>query len=260
MKSNNFHKDKSYGQHFLIDKNVLQKIAAAGEITSKDCVLEIGAGLGILTEELIKEAGQVLSFEIDARLMAGLQEKFSQAKNLELKNEDILSWDLNSLSCPKYKMISNIPYNITSKILEKFLMATNKPQTIVLLVQKEVAERICAPAGEKSFLSVMVQYFGQPEILQIVKATAFDPPPQVESAILRISQIASRLPPQQEKNFFRLVKVGFSQKRKMLKKNLKSIFSEVLLKKSFAEINLNTEARAEEVSLANWLKLAEKLD
>jgi len=251
--------DKSLGQNFLVDKNILAKIVAAGDITKTDYILEVGAGAGVLTAELVKEARQVLSLEIDDRLIFLLQNKFAQQKNLEIQKESVLVFDLNVLEGQDYKVIANIPYYITSRILEKFLMAEHKPQLVVLLVQKEVAERICSTDDKKSFLSVMVQYFGTPHIVQIVKPSAFVPPPKVDSAILKISQIASRLPVDQEKFFFKVVKIGFSQKRKMLKKNLKSVFSAELINKALELANLNPEVRAEDLSVEDWLKLASQL-
>lgn len=251
--------DKSYGQNFLVDKNILQKIVAAGEITSTDCILEIGAGQGVLTAELVRLAGRVVSYEIDSRLFGILQEKFLGRENLILKHLDILKSEPEELPCDRYKIIANIPYNITSKILEKFLTAPIKPQAMVLLVQKELAERICASPGDTSFLSVLVQYFGCPEILQIVHPSSFNPPPKVASAILKISRITSPLPPDQERAFFRLVKVGFSQKRKMLKKNLKSVWQEGQVAEAFRQSGLNETARAEDLSPEQWRSLAKIL-
>lgn len=254
-----FKKDKSYGQNFLIDQNVLQKIVAAGEITSTDFILEIGAGQGVLTTELAKRAGRVLSLEVDSRLIPELQEKIVQEKNVEIKNIDVLFFEIKTLNKQPYKIIANIPYNLTSKILTKFLFAKYKPKLMVLLVQKEVAQRICAAPGESSFLTIMVQYFGQPEILQIVKPSSFNPPPQVDSAILKIVSIQQRQNSEQEKFFFQLVKIGFSQKRKMLKKNLKALFSETAIKQALEQTKLLAQCRAEDLSLDDWLKLAENL-
>ncbi|MCX6778794.1 MAG: 16S rRNA (adenine(1518)-N(6)/adenine(1519)-N(6))-dimethyltransferase RsmA [Candidatus Magasanikbacteria bacterium] len=251
--------DKSLGQNFLVDKNILARIVAEGEITDKDYILEVGAGAGVLTAELVKLAKQVLSLEIDERLIFLLQNKFSQQKNLEVRKESVLVFDLNNLVGIPYKVIANIPYYLTSRILEKFLMASHKPQLMVLLVQREVAERICASDDKKSFLSVMVQYYGTPQIVQIVKPNAFVPPPKVESAILKISNISSRLSLEQEKFFFKVVKTGFVQKRKMLKKNLKSLFSPELISSAFLGVNLDSEVRAEDLSVSDWIKLAEKL-
>lgn len=254
-----FKKDKSYGQNFLIDQNVLQKIVAAGEITSTDFILEIGAGQGVLTTELAKRAGRVLSLEVDPRLIPELQEKFVQEKNVEIKNIDVLFFEIKTLNKQPYKIIANIPYNLTSKILTKFLFAKYKPKLMVLLVQKEVAQRICAVAGENSFLTIIVQYFGQPEILQIIKPSSFNPPPQVDSAILKIASIKQQQNFEQEKFFFQLVKIGFSQKRKMLKKNLKALFPEAAIKQALEQTKLLEQCRAEDLSLVDWLKLAENL-
>lgn len=256
--TNYFKTDKSYGQHFLVDKNILQQIVNGGDITPADFILEIGAGEGILTTELAKAAKNVLSLEIDQRLFKILAEKFSAFNNVEIKNEDVLKLDPQVL--PKgYKIISNIPYNISSKILEKFLTTQNQPALIVLLVQKELAQRVCAKKGDRSFLSVLVQYFGEPEILKIVSRFSFSPPPQVESAILKISNIKRRLKEREEKNFFKLVKIGFSQKRKMLKKNLKSFLDEKTITQCLTEAGIDLNSRAEEVEVEQWLILAKSV-
>lgn len=258
-KNKKFKKDKSYGQNFLIDQNILQKIVATGEITSTDFILEIGTGQGVMTEELAKRAGQVLSLEVDQRLIEELQEKFAQQKNIEIKNIDVLSFDPKSLVGSPYKIIANIPYNLTSPILTKFLFATHQPELMVLLVQKEVAERICGSTGSNSFLTIMVQYFGRPEILQIVKPGSFNPPPKVDSAILKIASIKKRQAVDQEKFFFQVVRIGFSQKRKMLKKNLKALFLDSVIKQAFEQTALSLECRAEDLNLNQWLELSKNL-
>ncbi|OGH86182.1 MAG: ribosomal RNA small subunit methyltransferase A [Candidatus Magasanikbacteria bacterium RIFOXYB2_FULL_38_10] len=242
----------------MTDKNILQQIVAGGEIAPDDFILEIGAGEGVLTCELSKASKNVLSLEIDQRLFKILEEKFSASSNVKIKNEDALKLDPQSLP-ESYKIISNIPYNITSKILEKFLTASNQPTLIVLLVQKELAERVCAGEGDKSFLSVLVQYFGEPKILKVVSRFSFSPPPQVESAILKINNITRRLKESDEKIFFQLVKIGFSQKRKMLKKNLKSFLDEKVILSGFKEARIDLNARAEEISLEKWLILAKNV-
>ncbi|MEK7508697.1 MAG: 16S rRNA (adenine(1518)-N(6)/adenine(1519)-N(6))-dimethyltransferase RsmA, partial [Patescibacteria group bacterium] len=176
--------DHSRGQNFLTDKNILKKIVTAADLQPKETVIEIGAGTGVLTEELAKKVGRVIAFEVDKKLAPLLKEKFINQKNVEIINEDILSYKLQVAG---YKLVANIPYNITSAILEKFLSAEHKPSLMVFLVQREVAERATAKAGEMSFLSVMVQYYGQPKAVARVPAGAFWPKPKVESAILKIS-------------------------------------------------------------------------
>lgn len=253
--------DKSRGQHFLIDKNVLSKIVAAAELSKKDMVIEIGAGTGILTAELAKRAGRMVAFEVDRKLVGLLKEKFRDFKNVEIVEGDVLE-KRYEIRDKRYKVVANIPYNITSAVLEKFLSAENKPSLMVLLVQKEVAERICAKPGEMSVLSVMVQYYGKPEIIATVPRSAFWPQPKVESAILKIKDIKEIF----ERNFFQIVKAGFSRRRKMLKNTLKSLNSlNIKLKggqldeKKIAgilkAIGLPPSVRAQELGVEQWKQL-----
>jgi len=291
--------DKSRGQNFLIDGNVLAKIIEAGEVDSLDTVVEIGAGLGVLTSELVKKAGRVLAFEIDKKLAGILRQEIGGARNLEIFNEDglefipeefldnsdgeskaegacareagarVVSTAREAGACASaargdkvskrgYKVMANIPYNITSKILEKFLSLRPGPELIVLLVQKEVAERICATAGKISLLSVVAQYYGEPRIVKIVSSAAFWPRPKVDSAILAI-KLKPKATIKEEQNFLRLVKAGFKSRRKMLFKNLKSAFVEKELEIAFKAACVDKKARAEELNLAQWLVLQKNL-
>lgn len=253
--------DKSRGQNFLIDKNVLSKIVAAAELKPSDTVVEIGAGTGILTAELAKRAGQVAAFEVDKKLIPVLQKNLKDFYNIEIINNDILK-SLKSLK--DYKIVANIPYNITSAVLEKFLSAQNKPTLMVLLVQREVAERVCAKPGEMSILSVTVQYYGEPEIVAVVPPVAFWPRPKVESAILKINVGANGRSPVSinEKFFFQAIKAGFSRRRKMLKNALKSLnslsikLSEKEIVEILAKTGLSPSVRAQELSIREWVKLA----
>jgi 16S rRNA (adenine1518-N6/adenine1519-N6)-dimethyltransferase len=290
--------NKSFGQNFLTDKNFLTKIVSAGDLKPEDTVLEIGAGTGVLTVELAKRVKRVIAYEIDKKLIRVLQENLAEYKNVEIVNADILD-TRHQIPDTKYKLIANIPYNITSKILEKFLSARpqrctcasgraqNKPSLIVLLVQKEVAERICAcpqrqqaglhggrvKSGHQSVLSVSVQFYGQPSIVAKVPASAFWPAPRVDSAILKIvvNQCHSGLDPESrcvdsrlrgndntEQNFFHLVKAGFANKRKMLKNNLKE-YGEERVKTALIELGLDEKIRAEDLNVEQWIKLLKKL-
>ncbi len=278
--------DKSRGQNFLVDKNILQKIIAAAELKPSDTIIEIGAGQGILTAELAKHAKRVIAFEIDKKLISLLKEKFESFENVEIIEGDILK-NIKILNIKysifNYKVVANIPYNITSAVLEKFLSAENKPSLLVLMVQREVAERICAcphryakrcgraKPGEMSLLSVMVQYYGQPEIVARVPATAFWPTPKVESAILKIKIRDKEIKEIDfEKKFFQIVKAGFSHRRKMLKNNLvgarfiapKTInccrgegainCTPIRVEMILSSLGLSPKVRAEELSIEEW--------
>ncbi|HBV58127.1 MAG TPA: ribosomal RNA small subunit methyltransferase A [Candidatus Magasanikbacteria bacterium] len=250
------HPDKSRGQNFLTDKNVLQKIIDAGELKKFDVVLEIGAGTGVLTVELAKRVKKVISFEIDKKLIPVLQENLKDFNNVEIRNADAVPAGEMPAGC---KLIANIPYNITSAILEKFLSAKQPPELIVLLVQKEVAERVCAKSGEMSILSVMAQYYGEPKIIARVPPSAFYPVPKVDSAILKII-IKKRWPAVDEKKFFQIVKAGFSQRRKMLKNNLRALADEKKIVAAMREAGIIEKARAQELGVSEWISLTGAFD
>lgn len=248
---------KSMGQNFLIDNRALTRIVEAADLDSADTVIEIGPGLGVLTAELLKRAKKVIAIEKDDKLAQALKFKI-QNPNVKILNQDALKY--NSSEIGKYKVVANIPYNITSLIIRKFSEAENKPQLLVLLVQKEVAERIVAKPGEMSLLSVSVQYYAEPRIISIVPAASFFPAPKVDSAIikLKIKSSEAKVP---EKEFFRLVKFGFSAKRKTLENNLAAGMH--IPKNAARDIikraGLDANVRAEALSIADWIKLFETI-
>jgi len=241
------------GQNFLVDNEVLDKIIAAADISSQDTILEIGPGLGVLTEGLSEKAKKVIAIEKDDKLTEMLEGKFS-GTNVEILHQDALEFDPIELS--EYKLVANIPYNITSLIIRKFLETSNKPERLILMVQKEVAERITAKQGDMSLLSVSVQFYAQAEIISLVKNTSFYPAPKVDSAVIKISprSIDESI---DEKEFFRLVKFGFAAKRKTLENNLSAGMH--ITKDAAADIikkaGLEAKVRAESLSIENWKKL-----
>lgn len=271
------HPNKSLGQNFLIDKNVLKKIVEAADLNKNDTVIEIGAGTGVLTQALAERANQVIALEVDKKLVVVLKENFKNYENVEIIENDVLRVGARFIASNEqgvinhafttYKVVANIPYNITSAILEKFLSAAVKPTLIVLLVQKEVAERVCASPrpngrgkpGKMSVLSVMAQFYGQPESVDIVPATAFYPQPKVESAILKIITKPNKYDEIFIKHFFRIVKIGFKQKRKMLKNNLRGLASVETIKNVFKHLKLLGTIRAEDMTINQWLRLAQNL-
>ena len=223
---------KSLGQHFLTSTRALDVIVEAGELKPTDTVLEIGPGRGVLTEKLLAARCKVLAVEKDDVLCELLKAKFKEeigSERLILINEDILSYNLEAIS---YKLVANIPYNITGAILKKFLSSDNQPERMVLLVQKEVAERIVAKKskpfdsaqGKESILSISVKIYGEPGYIERVLAGSFSPPPKVDSAVILISNISKeRLAGMGEERFFALLKAGFASKRKKLSSNLKQL-------------------------------------
>jgi 16S rRNA (adenine1518-N6/adenine1519-N6)-dimethyltransferase len=272
LKKNDLWAKKGLSQNFLIDKDALNKIVAAAELKSEDLVVEIGPGTGILTSELIKCTGEVIAIEQDEKLAGLLPEitksklqitnKIQNDKNLKIISSDILKVNLNEvIGDRKYKVVANIPYHITSKILELFLSRENKPEMMVLLVQKEVAERICAKPGEMSVLAVSVQLYSQPEIVDVVLKESFFPSPKVDSAILKINKIEIGDKSFDEKEFFRCVHIGFAARRKTLANNLMVGYQlerqEVI--DIIKKIGLKDTVRAQELDISNWGELCRKM-
>ena len=247
---------KSLGQHWLKDPEILADIAEAAELTGDDVVLEIGPGLGTLTSRLLARANSVTAVEFDADLARKLPGQFP-GKKLTVVNQDILQFDLNQL--PKnYKVVANVPYYITRKIVEKLMTAENKPSIAVLLVQKEVAERIAAEAGSMSVLSVSVQIFAEAELDIEVSRQFFTPPPKVDSQVVVLRTRNNPLIiPEAQRDFFRIVKAGFSAKRKKLRSSLSGGLgidkgvAEELLKNA----GISPDARAEDLAIEDWKRL-----
>ncbi|MFC1939815.1 16S rRNA (adenine(1518)-N(6)/adenine(1519)-N(6))-dimethyltransferase RsmA [Chloroflexota bacterium] len=267
---------KGLGQHFLIDEEVLELIVSAAGLTPADIVMEIGPGLGVLTRELAGQAGWVIAIELDNRLAAILRETMAPFGNVTIINEDVLSTNPGTLlreqkarSFPEmggsfsYKVVANLPYYITSPVLRHFLEAKEKPETMVVMVQKEVAEEIVAEPGRMSVLSISVQLYGKPAIIGHVPANCFYPAPEVDSAILRIAlypQPAVKV--DDIDGFFRLVRAGFSASRKQiansLAQGLGSPKAEILALLEKAAIA--PQRRAETLTLAEWAHLYQIFD
>lgn len=248
--------NKSLGQHWLKDRAVLAHIADCAELSEKDTVLEIGPGLGTLTSELLRRADKVVAVEFDPELARKLPAQFP-GKNLEVVCSDILSYDLSVL--PKnYSVVANVPYYITSKIVQMLMTATNKPRISVLLVQKEVAERLAAKPGNMSILAISAQLFADVTLGDIVPAEFFTPPPKVDSQVVILrTRKTSYLGDVNEAEFFKIVKAGFSEKRKKLRSSLsgglkitKDEAEDYLLK-----ADINKDVRAEALSIEDWIRL-----
>ena len=251
---------KELGQHWLKDPEILAEIAEAAELASDDVVLEIGPGLGTLTSRLLARAGRVVAVEFDVDLARKLPGQFP-GKNLEVINEDILQFDLNQLPSG-YKVVANVPYYITSKIVEKLMTADKKLSLAVLLVQKEVAERIAAESGNMSILAISAQIFAEAELDIEVPRQFFTPPPKVDSQVVVLrTRDEPLVAKNDEKLFFRLVKAGFSARRKKLRSSLSAglaiskLEAEQLLKKA----GIDPEQRAEDLSIDDWRRLQSSL-
>ena len=246
---------KSLGQHFLRSGKALNKIIEVGRIVPGETVLEIGPGEGALTRKLLEAGARVIAVEKDDGLYEQL--KRENLENLELIHADILKFDL-ALVDVSYKLIANIPYNITGAILEKFLSAENQPGLAVLLVQKEVAKRIVDKKG--SVLSISIQAYGKPRYVETVKAGSFAPTPKVDSAIIAIENISKDLFKEfSEEKFFKMLKTGFKSKRKKLSSNLASAFGKEKVSEAFQKLKISDNTRAEELDLATWAQIAREI-
>jgi 16S rRNA (adenine1518-N6/adenine1519-N6)-dimethyltransferase len=244
---------KELGQHWLTDRHILSEIAEAATIKQNDTVLEIGPGLGTLTSELLRRASKVIAVEFDGDLADKLPGQFP-GKNLTVTNEDILSFDLGSMP-PGYVVVANVPYYITSKIVQKLMTAPNKPRVAVLLVQKEVAQRIAATPGDMSILAISAQVYAEANLGIEVPKLFFTPPPKVDSQVIVLTTRDHPLiDPDEEAAFFKAVKAGFSAKRKKLRS---SVAGGLGITKPEAETLLNSagispDVRAEDLSIEEW--------
>jgi 16S rRNA (adenine1518-N6/adenine1519-N6)-dimethyltransferase len=260
---------KELGQNFLVDGRVLGKILAAAEIGATDTVLEIGPGLGTLTQALAEQARRVVAVEVDRQLVAILHDRLHAFPNVQVVSGDILELDIPDLvrgeppagSLP-YKVVANIPYNITSAVLRYLLEGRVRPELIVLMVQKEVAQRITARPGDMSLLAVSVQFYGRPRIVQRVPARAFYPVPKVDSAIIRIDphpQLAVET--QEVEAFFDVVRAGFGQKRKQLRNSLQHGLGlpAARVAQALEQAGVDGERRAQTLTLEEWVALSRAL-
>ncbi len=249
---------KSLGQNFLKSKRILEEIVRVGEISNQDFVIEIGPGKGSLTKKILETGAKVWAFEKDSRLINLLEEKFFKEINsgqLTILEKDILNFDLEQIN-KKYKLIANIPYYITGEILEKFLSSNKQPTSAVLMVQKEVADRIIARDNKESLLSISVKIYCQPKYIKKVPAKLFSPQPKVDSAIIKLNKISKErfeLSKISEKEFFQMVKTGFSHKRKYLISNLKKVSQNI--EQKFQKCQINNKIRAEKLSTEDWICL-----
>ena len=259
---------KGLGQHFLVDEEVLGLIVSAAQLTPADAVMEIGPGLGVLTGELAGRAGRVVAIELDNKLADILRETLASFSNVTIINEDVLKIDPAALlreqfslevgDSLNYKVVANLPYYIASPVLRHFLEASVKPQIMVVMVQKEVADEIVAQPGRMSLMSISVQLYGQPTIIGYVPARCFYPAPEVDSAILRIAvypepavEIADK------ESFFTLVRAGFSARRKQMANSLAQGLgvSKAEAVSLLAGANIVPQRRAETLTLEEWAQL-----
>ena len=287
---------KSKGQNFLLDEKVIEEMITAAQVNKDDLVIEIGPGLGILSEQLANSAKQVLLVELDGQIATILKKEFlPKYENVTLIEGDVLSSNTfhqmeawlkkhagesvtgpgerdrkNQETEPRqldhtYKIVANIPYQITSKILRQFLETHPKPKSLTIMVQKEVAERITAPPGKMSLISLAVQAYSQVSIITQVPAKSFFPQPKVDAAVIKAdltkpNEKFQRLPEQQKELFWRLAKLGFSSRRKQLQNNLKSLLKDDQVTPAFDKLKLQPTVRAQELSVDQWSDLTALLN
>ncbi|OWK27188.1 MAG: ribosomal RNA small subunit methyltransferase A [Parcubacteria group bacterium GW2011_GWA2_38_13b] len=267
-------KPKKYlGQNFVVNKSVINNIIKAANLNPDDTVIEIGSGLGALTIELAKKVKQVIAVEKDGAMCKILQETLQKEniKNVTIINADILDsknwklpakgWSASGGKIKNWKLVANIPYYITQPIIRLFLESEMPPQSITLLIQKEVAQRICAAAPKMNLLAISVQFYAQPEIISYISKNNFWPRPKVDSAILKITHIDKNRKKIDANIFFKTTRAGFSSPRKMLIGNLHKklgIHREIILN-IYLNLGINPEARAENLTIENWVELSTAL-
>lgn len=266
LKHFNVYPKKSLGQNFLFEPVWVQNIVDAAQLKTSDVVLEIGSGTGVLTTELAKKVNKVFSIEIDDRLMPILKNVVSEYKNVRLIHGDVLEYSISSLldelSYDRFVVVANIPYYITGKILRHIFHGSLRPSHMILLVQKEVAQRMAALPGQMSVLSVSAQFFSQVDILKYVPAGAFYPKPDVDSALIELDVFDENdLIHNDPVLYFRIVKAGFGQKRKQLQNSLtnglginKAQVVEVIL-----NVGLDPKCRPQTLTLQDWSNLTNAL-
>jgi len=252
---------KGLGQHFLVDSSYLKTISAKAELSKNDTVIEVGPGLGVLTEALLEEAGRVIAVEVDTALTNALAQTLSTSSNLTMVNADILKTtpeQLLGVGVTSYKVVANLPYNIASPVLRRFLESSLKPSLIVVMVQREVAKNMLAQPPDMNLLAIGVQLYGKPKIVRKVPPDAFYPRPKVESAIVRIDVYNE---PSVEvgdiETFFRIARAGFGNKRKQLRNALAHGLdvSPKTIERLLTEAGVDHQRRAQTVTLEEWASL-----
>ena len=265
LRAHGLHPRKKLGQNFLTDPVALERIVAAADLSTSDLVVEVGAGAGTLTRLLAEQAGRVLALELDNQLVALLREELSGLHNVEIVHGDVLRYSSPELTHGGYKVVGNLPYYITSAVLRRFLGETPRPRLMVVTVQREVAERIVAKPGKMNLLAVSVQFYGRPRTMARIPAGAFYPAPKVDSAVVRIdvgeNPVVSLGEGIDEASFFRVVRAGFSQKRKKLRNSLSAglRFAPAEAAELLEQVAVDPGRRAETLSLQEWARVTQTL-
>lgn len=257
MNKYNVHPNKKLGQNFLFDEEALNLIASG--VNEQDTIIEIGPGLGTLTAILAEKAKKVIAVELDDKMMAILNERFKLYNNVEIIHKDILNVDIDKIA-PKAKVVANLPYYITTSIITKLLKTNIKDITV--LIQKEVAERICAIPGSKKAgaITYFVNYYANAEIVGNVSKEAFIPNPEVESSIVKLKIRENKLVEvKNEDMLFEIIRANFNQRRKTLINSLSTVVDKERLKEILRDLNINENVRGETLTLEQYAQLANKL-
>ncbi|MSU00573.1 16S rRNA (adenine(1518)-N(6)/adenine(1519)-N(6))-dimethyltransferase RsmA [Tissierella pigra] len=268
LSKHGFKFSKSLGQNFLMDGNIVRKIADAGEITPDDYVIEIGPGIGTLTEELALRAKKVVAIEIDNTLLPILDETIGKYKNVEIVHEDVLKVDMEKLINEKLnggpvKVVANLPYYVTTPIIGKLIEDNLNLDAIIVMVQKEVAERMESGPGGKEYgsLSIFVNFYSKPKIIVKVPKTVFMPQPKIDSAVIKLD-IKKELPDVDKEKFFKVVKASFSKRRKTLVNALSTYGFDIAkedIKNTLKTLNIDENIRAESLSVEDFIKISKTL-
>lgn len=264
LKKNKLQPSRGLGQNFLIDKAAAQRVMAAAELEENDLILEIGPGLGSLTQELSHRAKKIIAIEKDRQMIAILKETLKGFKNIDIIQGDVLK-KFPQLKIKNYKVVANLPFYLTAPVIRQFLESKNQPTEIVFIVQKEVAQRICAQPPRLNLLALATQIYAEVKIITYLKKESFWPKPKVDSAIIKIKpyqagQIDLSWPfPKNKALLFKIIKAGFSQPRKQLANNLTNVLK---LKKDkviawLEQNNIQPSQRAETLTIKDWLKLCQ---
>ncbi len=245
------------GQNFLLDENVVESMVDAAGVEAGQKVLEIGPGLGILTRALLNRGAHVVAVELDARLYAYMKKKFKGQERLRVIHDDIFKVQLaKHFTEGEYKLVANLPYSATSLVFRNFLTLAPRPMSMTVMIQREVAQRICAGPGDMSMLALTVQYYSQPALLFDVPPAKFFPIPKVTSSIIH-AEVLNKVETDADNALFAFMRAGFSSKRKKLSNSLSASLkiSTSVIEAKMAKVSLKKEVRAQELSLENWVEL-----
>jgi 16S rRNA (adenine1518-N6/adenine1519-N6)-dimethyltransferase len=269
LKDNNVSPAKKFGQNFLADNGIIEKIIESADLNKQDIILEIGPGLGCLTQALAKKVKKVIAIEKDERMIALLRKNLEEYENIEIIEGDVLKFPIYNFQFSnksknsiykQYKVVANLPYNIALPTIRKFIESDNPPQLMILMIQKEVAQKIC---DKKSNLpKIAVCLFSKPEILFFVPKESFFPSPKVDGAVIKISEIQKNVPKINNQLFFKIVKAGFSHPRKTILNNLSTQLniSKEKTAKWLEKTNIACSKRPETINLQEWINLVSGFD